>query len=144
MTQPYDPDRLNALIPGTLMETLGIRFSAAGERWLEATMPVTPAHHQPMGILHGGASAALIETVASAAANAGLGDSGRAAVGQELTVHHLKSAREGLRTARGEALHMGRTTQLWRVSVRDSFERLIAEGRLRLMLLDAPPSPKGG
>lgn len=132
---------VNDLSPGTLMETLGIRYTDAGDGFLEATMPVDTRHHQPMGILHGGATAALAESVASAASGLALAGSGRKAVGLDLGINHIRSVTGGVVTARAEAIHLGRSTHLWQIRIVDERDRLIAQAKLTMMVLDSPPGP---
>lgn len=128
-------ERINRFNPGTLMETLGICYCDVGRDFLEASMPVGPAVHQPMGLLHGGATAVLAESVGSAASALHLEPSTHYAVGLELSVNHLKSAREGTAIARAEPLHLGRSTHLWDIGVRDGNDRRIAVARLTMMVL---------
>ncbi|MDX1624979.1 MAG: hotdog fold thioesterase [Wenzhouxiangellaceae bacterium] len=132
---------------GTLMETLGIRYVDAGEGWLEAAMDVDATKHQPMGILHGGATAALAESVGSAASGVMLGDSGRSAVGLELAINHLRPSRDGTLTARAEALHIGRRTHLWQIRVVDERGRLVAASKLTMIVtsgrIDPPVREEG-
>lgn len=128
-------DALNRLVPGTLMETLGIRYTDAGESFLEATMPVESRHHQPMGILHGGATAALAESVGSAASAFRLSGSGRQAVGLELSINHIRGLREGEVTARADAVHLGRSTHLWQITVTGNDGRLVAHAKLTMMVM---------
>ncbi len=128
--------RLNATNADTLMSHLEIEYTAVGERFLEASMPVTARHHQPMGILHGGASAALAESVGSAASALQLDLDRQFAVGLALDINHLKSLREGRVTARAEAIHLGRSTHLWDIRLRDEKDRTIAVSRLSMMVLD--------
>ena len=127
--------RFNRMVPGTLMETLGISYTDFGEGFLEATMPVDARHLQPMRILHGGATAALAESVASAASAAELDGTGRYPVGLDLGVNHLRSVSEGVLTARAEAVHLGRSTHLWQIRITDDQGRLIALAKLTLMVL---------
>lgn len=128
-------DRLNASSENTLMATLGIEYVAVGAHYLEATMPVGSAVHQPMGILHGGATAALAESVGSAASALLLDLKTHAPVGLELSIHHVRSISEGLIRARAELIHQGRSTHLWDIRVHDQDERLIAWSTLRMMIL---------
>jgi len=128
--------RLNATNADTLMSHLEIEYTAVGERFLEASMPVTARHHQPMGILHGGASAALAESVGSAASALQLDLDRQFAVGLALDINHLKSLREGRVTARAEAIHLGRSTHLWDIRLRDEKDCTIAVSRLSMMVLD--------
>jgi len=134
---------VNDQVAGTLMETLGIRYSDAGEGFLEAVMPVDSRHHQPMGILHGGATAALAESVASAAAGLALAGTGRKPVGLDLTVNHIRSVTGGEVTARAEAVHLGRSTHLWRIGIVDDRGRLIAQAKLLIMVLEPAADAAG-
>jgi 1,4-dihydroxy-2-naphthoyl-CoA hydrolase len=129
-------ERLNATSSNTLMAHLGIEYTAVGEGYLEATMPVTANHHQPMGILHGGASAALAESVGSAASALQLDLSRQFAVGLALDINHLKSMTEGQVTARAEAIHLGRSTHLWDIRLRNEKGQTTAVSRLSMMVLD--------
>lgn len=129
-------DQLNASSRATLMEQLEIRYSDVGVDFLEATMPVDSRVHQPMGLLHGGATAALAESVGSAAAALQVDLTRQAVVGTSLSVHHLRGMREGRVRARAEPVHLGRTTQLWAIRIFDEHERLIADARLTMMVLD--------
>lgn len=129
-------ERFNRMIPGTLMEALGISYTACGEGFLEATMPVDARHLQPMRILHGGATAALAESVASAASAARLHGTGRYPVGLDLGINHLRSVSGGMLTARAEAVHLGRSTHLWQIRITDDQRRLIALAKLTLMVLE--------
>lgn len=128
-------ERLNSTNSGNLMEHLGIEYTVVGEAFLEAAMQVGPRLHQPMGILHGGATAALAESVGSAASALQLDLSQEFAVGMELDINHLKSVREGLVTARAEAIHLGRSTHLWDIRVRNAQDQTIAVSRLSMMVL---------
>lgn len=130
---------VNGLLPGTLMETLGIRYTDAGEGFLEAVMPVDSRHRQPMGILHGGATATLAESVASAASGLALTGTGRNPVGLDLAVNHVRSVTGGQIKARAEAIHLGRSTHLWQIRIVDEHDRLIAQAKLLIMVLEAPP-----
>jgi uncharacterized protein (TIGR00369 family) len=129
-------ERLNRTNADTLMAHLGIEYTAVGDRFLEASMPVAPCVHQPMGILHGGASAALAESVGSAASALQLDLRARYAVGTALDIKHLRSVREGIITARAEAVHIGRSTHLWSIRIRDEQDRTVAVSSLSMMVLD--------
>lgn len=138
--KPEDRERvltlLNTMSANTLMHTLTIRYSDVGEDFLEATMPVDPSVHQPMGILHGGATAALAESVASAASGVVLHDSGSQPVGLELAINHLKAVREGTITARARPVHLGSSTHLWQIDVRDADGDQVALAKLTMMVLN--------
>jgi len=131
-------EQLNRIVPGTLMETLGIRYTDFGEDFLVATMPVDARHHQPYGILHGGATAALAESVGSAASGLQMHGTGKQAVGLELAINHLRPVREGMVTARAEAVHLGRSTHLWQIDVTDESGRRIARAKLTMMVREKP------
>lgn len=128
-------ERLNATNAGNLMEHLGIVYSDVDDDYLEATMSVEPCVHQPMGILHGGATAALAESVASAASALRVDLDRQFAVGMELSINHLKSVRSGRIVARAEPVHLGRSTHLWDIRIRDENDRQIAVARLSMMIL---------
>ena len=132
--------RLNASNRNTLMDHIGIAYTDVGDDFLEASMPVEPRVHQPMGILHGGATAALAESVASAASALRIDLKTHYAVGMELSINHLKSVREGRITARAEPIHRGRSTHLWDIRVRDERDRLIAVARLSMMVIESGKS----
>lgn len=134
-------ERLNAHNQHTLMQTLDIRYVDAGPEHLVAEMPVDTRHHQPMGILHGGASAALAESVGSAASAMVLAGSGRAAVGLELAINHLRAVRSGRVRARADAVHLGRSTHLWQIRIRDERERDVALAKLTMLVLDDREPP---
>lgn len=123
------------MIPGTLMETLDIKFVEVGEDFLTAKMPVSPKVHQPDGVMHGGASVALAESVGSAASMVFL-DSEKVFVrGIEISANHLKGIRSGVVYAKATYLHKGRTTQLWDIKITDEDKRLISSVRLTTIAL---------
>ncbi len=128
-------DKLNAASRNTLMEQLDIVYCAVGEDFLEASMPVTAKVHQPMGILHGGAMAALAESVASAASALKIDLQTHYSVGMELSINHLRSVSSGQITARAQAVHIGRTTHLWDIRIREASGKLIAASKLSMMVL---------
>ncbi len=130
--------QLNASCANTLMATLGIRYVDVGSDYLVASLPVGPAVHQPAGILHGGATAALAETVGSAASALRLDLARQMPVGLELSINHLKSVREGLVQARAQLVHAGRSTHLWDIRITDEAGHAVSWARLSLMILDRP------
>jgi len=123
-------------IEGTLLERMGIELVEVSADHAVATMPVE-GNTQPYGLLHGGASAVLAETLGSYAAQVHAGV-GRAAVGIELSCTHHRSARSGVVTGRAEAVHLGRTLVTYQVVVEDADGRRICTARLTCMLIDAP------
>lgn len=120
---------------GTLMERLELEWLEVGLDRVVARIPVT-GNTQPYGILHGGATAALCETVGSVGTSVHVGLE-RRPVGIQLSVNHLRAVRDGGVTATGVPIHVGRTTALWDVRVEDDEGRLIAVGRLTLAIRDA-------
>ncbi len=122
-------DSVNAWSKDTLMEFWGITFTRITENELWATMPVTTKVKQPYGLLHGGATAALAETIGSTGSAIYAGPD-HIAVGLQLTANHLKSAREGTVTGKGRILHKGRSTHLWDITVYDAQENILSTCRL--------------
>ena len=119
----------------TLMETLEIKYVDAGEDFLVATMPVNPRVHQPMGLLHGGASVALAESVGSAASIMFVNPERQEVRGIEISANHLKSKREGLVTATAKIIHKGASIHLWEIRIVDENEKLISLCKLTNMIL---------
>lgn len=125
----------NQWCKNTLMETLKIEYIDAGEDFLVATMPVNPAVHQPMGLLHGGASVALAESVGSAASIMFINHEKQEVRGIEISANHLKSKREGIVTATAKIIHKGRSLHLWEIRIVDENESLISLCKLTNMIL---------
>ena len=132
---PVSLDDLNRLSRGTLIEHLGIVFTAAGPDWLQATMPVDPRTRQPYGLLHGGASVVLAETLGSSAGNLCLDTTERMAVGLEINANHLRAVREGTVTGTARALHVGRSTHVWEIRIEDERGRAVCVSRLTLAVV---------
>ena len=128
-------EEVNRFVPGTLMETLGIRFTEITERSLVATMDVTPGHHQPMGILHGGANLALAESVGSAASNVIIDHAVEYCVGLELNANHVRSVKDGKVIATATPQHIGRRTHIWEIRIEDEAGKLVCIARLTNMVL---------
>ncbi|MDC1377995.1 hotdog fold thioesterase [Flavobacteriaceae bacterium] len=116
----------NAICKNTLMETLEIDFIDVGEDFLIARMPVTKKVHQPDGVLHGGATAALAESVGSAAVFILNQDPNILVRGIEITANHLKSISSGYVYAKAKAIHKGKTIQLWEIKVTDKEDQMIS------------------
>ena len=133
--QPPDLDRLNGASTNTLMEVLGIRFTAAGDDWLRGTMPVDARTHQPFGLLHGGASVALAETLGSSAALLTLDPTQELAVGLEINANHVRGVRAGIVTGTARPLHLGRSTQVWEIRIEDERQKLVCISRLTLAVV---------
>ncbi|WP_203296336.1 PaaI family thioesterase [Luteirhabdus pelagi] len=119
----------------TLMETLEIEFIDVDEHTLTARMPITPKVHQPDGVLHGGASVALAESVGSAAAFLFLEDTDISIRGIEIAANHVKSMKEGFVYAKASILHKGRTTQLWQIRIVNEVDELVSMVKLTTLTL---------
>lgn len=132
-------EELNGACRDTLMEHLDIRFVELGEDCLTATMPVDRRTHQPAGILHGGATAALAESLGSMAAGLCVDPARQRIVGLEINVNNIRPVREGRVTGTARPLHVGRTTQVWEIRIRDQADSLVAVSRLTVAHLDLAP-----
>ena len=119
----------------TLMETLEIEYIDAGEGSLTAKMPVNSRVHQPMGLLHGGATVALAESVGSAASLLFVNPEKQEVRGIEISANHLKSKREGMVTATAKIIHKGASIHLWEIRIVDEQEKLISICKLTNMVL---------
>lgn len=130
----FTMEQLQGFGRNSLAELLDIRIVEIGDDFLRATMPVDQRTHQPYGLLHGGASVALAETVGSVAAQMAAGPEFRV-VGLEINANHLRGVREGLVTARAEPVHIGRTTQVWEIDISDEQDRMVCVSRLTMAVL---------
>ena len=128
-------EEINKMSSNTLMETLDIVFTEIGENYVICKMPVNSSVHQPAGILHGGATAALVETVGSFASRYFIKDKDLAIRGVEITTNHVRSISEGFVYAKASNIHMGRTMQIWEVRVTDQSEKLISIGKLTTLAI---------
>lgn len=129
-------DKLNKSNKNTLMETLEIEYTDVGDDFLTAQMPVNSKVHQPQGILHGGASAALAETVGSCASIIFIDTTKQIIKGIELSINHLKSKKEGMVYATAKLIHKGRTTHLWEVKIVDEDDNTISLCKITNIVLD--------
>jgi 1,4-dihydroxy-2-naphthoyl-CoA hydrolase len=125
----------NKLSQNTLMQTLKIEYIDAGLDFLTAKMPVNPSVHQPMGLLHGGASVALAESVGSAASVMFIDREKEEVRGIEISANHLKSKREGEVFATARIIHKGKTIHLWEIRIVDEEDNLISICKLTNMIL---------
>ena len=119
----------------TLMEVLDIEYIDVGEDFLTAKMPVNSKVHQPYGQLHGGATAALAETVGSAASNFFIDSKNEFINGIQLSINHLKSKREGMVFGTARNIHKGKTTHLWEVKIVDEENNLISVAKMTNIIL---------
>ncbi len=134
-------DALNASSRGTAMEPLGIVFTEIGPDFLRATMPVDARTHQPYGLLHGGASALLAETLGSTAGMLCV-EEGRGCVGIEINANHLRGVRSGTVTGTARPLHVGRSTQVWEIRIEDAAGHLVCVSRLTLAVVPLPAAAR--
>ncbi|WP_103027408.1 hotdog fold thioesterase [Salinibacter altiplanensis] len=125
---------------GGAADLLDIAIEAATPERVVATMPVTPDHHQPFGLLHGGVSVVLAETAASVGGTLAAPDE-QGAAGLEVNANHVRSVRDGTLTATATPLHTGRTTQVWTVKIRDADDRLVCASRCTLAVVDLADAP---
>jgi 1,4-dihydroxy-2-naphthoyl-CoA hydrolase len=132
-----DVQELNDFARGTMNETLGIEFTAMGDDFLTARMPVDHRTQQPYGILHGGASATLAETLGSVAGTFCVEIEKKIVVGLELNCNHVRSVREGFVFGTARPIHLGNATQIWDIRIVDERERLVCVARLTLAVLEA-------
>ena len=122
----------------TLADTIDIRVTEIGPDFLRATMPVTPRTHQPMGVLHGGASVALAETIGSVAATLCVDQEKYVCLGQEINANHLRPVSSGIVTATARPFHIGRRSHVWHIEIRDEEDRLVCVSRLTMAVVDRP------
>ena len=128
-------DDMNKFRENTMMGHLDITFEEKGEDFLTASMPVDARTHQPMGILHGGASVVLAETLGSCASLMTV-EKGYYSVGLEIKANHIKSISQGRVTGRTTPLHLGRTTQVWDIEITSDKGELICASRLTMAVLE--------
>lgn len=128
-------EALEAISADTLVDHIGIEYLAVGDDFIEARMPVDRRTMQPARILHGGASLVLAETLGSVAANLCLDPHHKRAVGLEINANHIRAVRDGYVTGTVTPLHMGRSTHIWQIHIRDDRNRLVCVSRLTMAVL---------
>lgn len=129
-------DGLNKFGANTLAERIGIEFTTIGDDYIEARMPVDHRTHQPFGLLHGGASVALAETMGSVAGHLCVDSSRQFCVGLEVNANHIRSIREGFVYGVTRAIHIGKKTQVWEIRITADGGDLICVSRITLAVLD--------
>ncbi len=129
-------EMLNKLSPQTMVSHLGIEFTRIGEDFIEGKMPVDHRTHQPLGLLHGGASVALAETLASVAATCCVNRDVQYCVGLEINANHIKSARSGFVYGITKPLHIGKRTQVWEIKITNDQQELVCVSRITLAVID--------
>lgn len=134
----YDLQQMSA---GTMGEYIGITFTEIGDNYLKATMPVDHRTRQPYGLLHGGASVALAETLGSVAAAMVTDMEKFICVGLEINANHIRSARSGLVTGIAAPIHLGSSTQVWEIKIYDDRNHLLCISRLTVAVLKGKTIP---
>jgi 1,4-dihydroxy-2-naphthoyl-CoA hydrolase len=132
---PRSVEELNSSATGTLIEHLGIRFTEVGDDYVRATMPVDARTQQPFGLLHGGASVALAETLGSTGATMCVDTRECLCVGQEINANHVRAARTGLVTGTARPMHVGGRTQVWTIDIRNEAGNLVCTSRLTIAII---------
>ena len=137
--QSIDLDRVNAWNRNTLVELLDMRVTEIGEDHVRGTMPVDARTRQPFGLLHGGASVALAESLGSLAANLVLDGDAFMAVGLEINANHLRAVTRGHVIGTARPLHLGRSTQVWEIRIEDADANLVCISRLTMAVVPRRP-----
>ncbi|MBI2282672.1 MAG: hotdog fold thioesterase [Bacteroidetes bacterium] len=119
----------------TMGDHIGIRFSELGDNYLKATMPVDHRTKQPYGLLHGGASVALAETLGSVGSALVIDQEQFICVGQEINANHIRSARSGQVTGTATPIHLGATSHVWEIRIHDEQDKLVCISRLTVAIL---------
>jgi 1,4-dihydroxy-2-naphthoyl-CoA hydrolase len=135
----YDPaitaEQINPIGKGNMAEWLGIEITEVGDDYLKATMPIDHRTRQPYGLLHGGASVVLAETLGSVGAAFVVDRNKYDCVGLEINANHLRGVREGLVTAIARPVHIGKTTQVWDIRIHDSRDKIVCISRITIAVL---------
>lgn len=132
-------EELNRSVPNTIMEVLGIQFTASTEDSIEATMPVDRRTHQVYGLLHGGASVVLAETLGSVGAMLCVDPEKFRCVGIDINANHMRGVMSGTVTGRANPIHVGRSTQVWNIEIRNEKGDLVCVSRLTVAVVPAQP-----
>ena len=135
----YDPaitaEQINPIGKGNMAEYLGIEITEVGEDYLKATMPVDHRTRQPYGLLHGGASVVLAETLGSVGAAFVVDRNKYDCVGLEINANHLRGVREGIVTGIARPIHIGKTTQVWDIRIHDNRDKIVCISRITIAVL---------
>ena len=133
--QSINLDRINSWNRNTLVEHLGMQVTEVGDEHVRGTMPVDVRTKQPFGLLHGGASVALAESLGSLAANLVLESDKEMAVGLDINANHVRAATSGFVTGTARPLHLGRSTQVWEIRIVDEGDQLVCISRLTMAVV---------
>jgi 1,4-dihydroxy-2-naphthoyl-CoA hydrolase len=135
----YDPaitaEEINPIGKGNMAEWLGIEITEVGDDYLKATMPVDHRTRQPYGLLHGGASVVLAETLGSVGAAFVVDRNKYDCVGLEINANHLRGVREGIVTGIARPIHIGKTTQVWEIRIHDNRDKIVCISRITIAVL---------
>ncbi|MEO6167060.1 MAG: hotdog fold thioesterase [Chitinophagales bacterium] len=134
--KPIDLRELNEWHDGTMQQHLGIEFIEIGGDYIKATMPVDYRTRQPMGLLHGGASVVLAESLGSVASVLCIDTTTHTVVGLEINANHIKTARDGFVTGITKPIHLGRSTQVWEIKIYNEKEQLVCISRITNAILE--------
>jgi len=132
----YTLEEIQKFCQNTMVANLGIEFVEIGDDFLSARMPVDERTKQPAGILHGGASLALAETIGSVAAHMTIDTEKYLSVGLEINANHIKSKKDGFVVGTGRPLHLGKNTQVWDIEILDENDKLISISRLTIAIIN--------
>ncbi|NNE55925.1 MAG: PaaI family thioesterase [Flavobacteriales bacterium] len=135
---PEQVSQAKKMAEDTLLQSLDIQISEVKSGYVEGTMPVDHRTHQPYGLLHGGATVALAETLGSVGSHFAVDSTQFGAVGVEVNCNHLKSVRSGRVTGKARMIHQGRKMHVWNVEVFNEEEELVATSRLTVMIISKP------
>lgn len=141
--RPYTLEELDRQSQGCMVELLDIRFTEIGPDYVRATMPADARTWQPFGLLHGGASVTLAETLGSVGANCVVDNSKFFCVGQEINANHLRGVRSGRVTGTARPIHIGGRSQVWEIRIEDQKGRLACISRLTLAVVEGAPPVLG-
>ena len=135
---PATIEELNVRAQNTMGSFLEMEFLELGDDFLKMKMPVSAKTKQPMGLLHGGASAALAETIGSVCAVMSVDPEKESIVGLELNINHIRAVKDGFVYATCKPYHFGRTTHVWNIEIRDEKSRMVSVSRLTTMVIKKP------
>jgi 1,4-dihydroxy-2-naphthoyl-CoA hydrolase len=141
--RPYTLEELDRQSQGCMVELLDIRFTEIGPDYIRATMPADARTWQPFGLLHGGASVTLAETLGSVGANCVVDNSKFFCVGQEINANHLRGVRSGRVTGTARPIHIGGRSQVWEIRIEDQKGKLACISRLTLAVVEGAPPVLG-
>ncbi|MGH8378225.1 MAG: hotdog fold thioesterase [Gammaproteobacteria bacterium] len=134
--QTLTVDDLNQYQQRTLVTHLGIRYTEIGDDYIRAVMPVDERTKQPAGILHGGASVALAETLGSTGANLVVDRETQLCVGLDINANHVRAMRDGFVTGMARPIHIGKSTQVWEIKITDKDDKLVCVSRITMAVLE--------